>query len=534
MSEELFPEDFRKLQACEQNIVRAVELAGEVVEELAKVGQADAAFAQRLCSQFLQTVKEVQDVLVAAVQRFANPAQLKNNSYLARVQASVAERKVAVVQRRLCDALRALEPEFWQRRFECGDAHEWFGDYEAFRALLAPRLAPGARVLVLGCGTSSLPLDLAADGFAVTATDIAPAAIERMRARADALGVASIQWREADMLALPFDDAAFDAVVEKGAMDVLYTADASPWAPHPATAARVHRMLGEAHRVLAPDGAFCSITFTQPHFRRPLLLAPQYTWGMTADAFGEPGSLEYQLIYCRKGARKPEDTPVHFPGAAARAGAAGAAESPIHEHMDREDYLLCSELEGTSYQGGAAYTAVGYWWRDIILEPSVVAVKPTMAGALGIGAQAVLRFTRFFYFHSLPPLILGLVYMSMRRDYLFQHCVRDYSTPEALKYKDGCDSMAVRFRRAPACGHQPGRIAEKLLKSQTGKRNVAPDYSLFMTSWINLQIHDWFNHNVTDEDPYKVQWGPNDEDIFKLRKTVFDSEGIADNIETPW
>lgn len=40
-----------------QNIVRAVELAGEVVEELAKVGQADAAKAQHLCSQFLQTVK---------------------------------------------------------------------------------------------------------------------------------------------------------------------------------------------------------------------------------------------------------------------------------------------------------------------------------------------------------------------------------------------------------------------------------------------------------------------------------------------
>ena len=42
-------------------------------------------------------------------------------------------------------------------------------------------------MLVLGCGTSSLPLDLAADGFAVTATDIAPAAVERMRARATAL-----------------------------------------------------------------------------------------------------------------------------------------------------------------------------------------------------------------------------------------------------------------------------------------------------------------------------------------------------------
>lgn len=40
-----------------QKIVRAVELAGEVVEELAKVGQADGVVAQQLCSQFLQIIK---------------------------------------------------------------------------------------------------------------------------------------------------------------------------------------------------------------------------------------------------------------------------------------------------------------------------------------------------------------------------------------------------------------------------------------------------------------------------------------------
>ncbi len=37
-------------------------------------------------------------------------------------------------------------------------------------------------------------------------------------------------------------------VVEKGAMDVLFTADASPWAPDGATVSRVHAMLGEVHR----------------------------------------------------------------------------------------------------------------------------------------------------------------------------------------------------------------------------------------------------------------------------------------------
>ena len=36
-----------------------------------------------------------------------------------------------------------LHAQFWQQRFERGDAHEWFGSYASFRVLLAPRLRPG-------------------------------------------------------------------------------------------------------------------------------------------------------------------------------------------------------------------------------------------------------------------------------------------------------------------------------------------------------------------------------------------------------
>ena len=42
-----------------------------------------------------------------------------------------------------------LEPGFWQRRFQRGDAHEWFGGYAAFRALLSPRLTPGRCCMLL-------------------------------------------------------------------------------------------------------------------------------------------------------------------------------------------------------------------------------------------------------------------------------------------------------------------------------------------------------------------------------------------------
>ncbi|KAK9827996.1 hypothetical protein WJX81_006931 [Elliptochloris bilobata] len=190
-----------------------------------------------------------------------------------------------------------------------------------------------------------------------------------------------------------------------------------------------------------------------------------------------------------------------------------------------------------------------------------------MAGSLS--PAAAMRFTRFFYFQSFPPIILGLIFVSLTRDFLFKYRVLDFNTPEALHYANGCSATEARFRTYNgSCNwvqnetltgmgmkdHRFGRsalwtdgksdpglwepspylVAEKLLKSQTGARSVASGYSLFMTSWINLQIHDWLFHNFSDEDPYKLQWGPNPNDTFLLRRTVFDSEGHAVNIETPW
>lgn len=50
--------------------------------------------------------------------------------------------------------------------------------------------APPARVADLGCGTGSLAVLLAARGYAVAASDIAPEMVERARHKADAAGVA--------------------------------------------------------------------------------------------------------------------------------------------------------------------------------------------------------------------------------------------------------------------------------------------------------------------------------------------------------
>ncbi len=61
-------------------------------------------------------------------------------------------------------------------------------------------------------------------------------------------GMDSLKWQVADMLSLPFQAEDFDAVIEKGTMDVLFVDNDSPWDPKPEVQSRVLQMLDETHR----------------------------------------------------------------------------------------------------------------------------------------------------------------------------------------------------------------------------------------------------------------------------------------------
>lgn len=84
------------------------------------------------------------------------------------------------------------------------------------------------RVLDVGCGTSSLADTLAAEGHEVTAVDYARAALAACRQRqrsAAAPAPPRVVYAVADATALPFRDAAFDAVLDKATLDVRSCGD---------------------------------------------------------------------------------------------------------------------------------------------------------------------------------------------------------------------------------------------------------------------------------------------------------------------
>jgi SAM-dependent methyltransferase len=131
-----------------------------------------------------------------------------------------------------------VKPAEYRRMYEAEETQWWYAGQRAIAsALLEPALgsepADGRRLLDAGCGAGFNLLALAPLGRAV-GIDLAPEAIAFCRRR----GVRAVR---ASLLALPFPDAAFDAVTS---FDVIYHA----WVTDD------RRAVAEMARVLRPGG----------------------------------------------------------------------------------------------------------------------------------------------------------------------------------------------------------------------------------------------------------------------------------------
>ena len=119
---------------------------------------------------------------------------------------------------------------------------------QTWRRLAAEAVVrPGDRVLDACCGTGDLALACARAGGRVTGLDFSPRMLAKAREKAPGL-----EWVQGDLLALPFEDASFDAAtVGFGVRNV----------------ADLEGAVGELARVLRPAGRLGCLEITQPEGR---------------------------------------------------------------------------------------------------------------------------------------------------------------------------------------------------------------------------------------------------------------------------
>jgi len=151
------------------------------------------------------------------------------------------------------------------------------------------QVAPGMRVLDLACGSGEPSISIAAllkGTGQVVGVDFATAPLEVARRRASKRGLDNVEFLQADVHALPFENESFDRVTSR--MGVMFFSD-------------LHKALGEMRRVLKPGGKVALLgwgAMQQPYFEttigtllriRPGLEIPASAQAMFK--FGKPGTL---------------------------------------------------------------------------------------------------------------------------------------------------------------------------------------------------------------------------------------------------
>jgi len=157
--------------------------------------------------------------------------------------------------------------EYWNRRYvEDVEPMEWYQQPQALEKVLNQYVRAGMKVLIVGCGNSTLGESMYDTGVVdITNIDFSDVVISQMEdkyaADRDGMKWAAMDAREMNKTVCP--DETFDVVIDKACLDCNMSG--------PGSARNADRMLSEVSRVLKPLGVFISISFMKPDQRLPFL-----------------------------------------------------------------------------------------------------------------------------------------------------------------------------------------------------------------------------------------------------------------------
>ncbi|KAI3650544.1 hypothetical protein MP228_004025 [Amoeboaphelidium protococcarum] len=174
------------------------------------------------------------------------------------------------------------QKEYWERRYEEEDTEQsfdWFKTYDDIRDSLGEFIKDKeSRIIILGCGNSTLGYDMIEDGYThIVNVDYAANVIDQMQQKYNKLVQdkhpdAICSFEQADVTQMKcYDDATFDVAIDKGTLDAMLCGKYDPWNPPKDKLEKAHGEIAEVYRILKRGAVFLYITFGQKHFRLPIL-----------------------------------------------------------------------------------------------------------------------------------------------------------------------------------------------------------------------------------------------------------------------
>ncbi|OXU27110.1 hypothetical protein TSAR_005725 [Trichomalopsis sarcophagae] len=155
-------------------------------------------------------------------------------------------------------------------------AFEWYGEFPELSSYLLKYIKPKDEILIVGCGNSTLGMDLYDAGYKnVVNIDVSQVVIKQMQ-DLNRVKRPNLVFEQMDATKMTYDDGKFSVVLDKGTLDALMPDSEE------ATMTLITKYLEETKRVLRNSGRYICISLLQEHILRTLVTSFSSTFAFRA------------------------------------------------------------------------------------------------------------------------------------------------------------------------------------------------------------------------------------------------------------